>query len=91
MAVDAAGNVVIADGGNHRVRVVAARTGSFYGQPMTAGDIYTIAGNGTTGFTGDGGPATGASLNQPVGITLTSTGQVIVADMSNNRTRVISP
>ncbi len=71
--------------------MVAARTGTFYARPMTAGDIYTIAGNGTTGFTGDGGPATSASLNQPVGIALTSTGQVIVADMSNNRTRVISP
>jgi len=57
---------------------------------MAAGDIYTIAGNGAAGFTGDGGPATSASLNQPVEIALTSTDQVIVADMSNNRTRVIS-
>ena len=73
-----------------RVQVVAASAGSFYGQPMTAGDIYTIAGNGTPGFTGDGGPATSASPQPARGIALTGTGQVIVADMSNNRTRVIS-
>ena len=37
-------------------------TGTFYGQAMTAGDIYTVAGNGTGGFSGDGGPATTAEL-----------------------------
>jgi hypothetical protein len=59
--VDAAGNVAVADSGNARVRVVAVRTGTFYGQHMTAGDIYTIAGNGADGigarFSGDGGAA----------------------------------
>ena len=49
MAVDSAGNLLIADTGNHRVRVVAASTGTFYGQAMTAGHIYTVAGNGTGG------------------------------------------
>ena len=43
MAVDAAGNVLIADTANDRVRVVASATGTFYGQAMTAGDIYTLA------------------------------------------------
>ena len=47
VAVDGAGNLLIADTGNDRIRVVAASTGTFYGQPMTAGDIYTVAGNGT--------------------------------------------
>ena len=65
VAADAAGNLVIADTSNHRIRVVAASTGTFYGQAMTAGDIYTVAGNGTTGFSGDGGPATNAELNAP--------------------------
>src|SRR4029077_5882185 len=46
VAVDAAGNLLIADHDNNRVRVVAYRTGTFYGQPMTAGHIYTVAGNG---------------------------------------------
>ena len=45
--MDAAGNLLIADAGNDRVRVVAAHNGTFYGQTMTAGGIYTVAGNGT--------------------------------------------
>src|SRR5438552_1756134 len=61
-AVDSSGNVLIADAGNARVRVVAARTGTFYGRAMTAGDIYTVAGDGSYGFSGDGGPATSAEL-----------------------------
>ncbi len=55
LAVDAAGNVLIADSANQRIRVVAAVTGTYYGQAMTAGDIYTVAGDGHTGFAGDGG------------------------------------
>jgi hypothetical protein len=45
------------------VRVVAARTGSFCGKAMTADDIYTVAGDGTSGFAGDGGPAIMAELS----------------------------
>ena len=56
MALDAAGNLLIADSGHYRVRVVAHKTGTFYGQSMTAEHIYTIAGTGTFGYTGDGGP-----------------------------------
>ena len=47
LAIDGAGNVIFADTGDDRVRLVAVSTGSFYGQQMTAGDIYTIAGTGT--------------------------------------------
>ena len=46
LAVDAAGSVLVADTGNDRVRLVAAKTGTFYGQAMTAGHIYTVAGDG---------------------------------------------
>ena len=60
---DHAGNLVLADDENNRVRVVAARTGTFYGVHMTADHIYTVAGNGTVGFSGDGGPATAAEFS----------------------------
>ena len=89
-AVDGAGNLVIADSANDRVRVVAAGTGTFYGQAMTAGDIYTVAGNGTTGFSGDGGLATGAALDSPRGVTVDGAGNLVIADRGNNRVRVVA-
>jgi trimeric autotransporter adhesin len=89
-AVDAAGNLVIADGANDRVRVVAAGDGTFYGQAMTAGNIYTVAGNGTTGFSGEGGPATSAELDSPRGVTVDGAGNLVIADRGNNRVRVVA-
>jgi trimeric autotransporter adhesin len=88
VAFDAAGNLVIADTDNNRVRVVAARTGTFYGRAMTAGDIYTVAGDGTKGYSGDGGPATSAELNEPFGVAFDAAGNLVIAD--NNRVRVVA-
>ncbi len=90
VAVDAAGNLLIADAGNERVRVVAASTGTFYGQAMTAGDIYTVAGDGTFGFSGDGGPATSAELNGPAGVAVDAAGNLLIADTGNERVRVVA-
>jgi secreted PhoX family phosphatase len=90
VAVDAHGNLLIAATGNSRVRVVAATTGTFYGQTMTAGDIYTIAGNGHRGFSGDGGPATSAAIFNPAGVTVDAAGNVVIADTENNRVRVVA-
>ncbi len=90
MAVDAAGNLVIADTANNRVRVVAATTGTFYGQAMTAGDIYTIAGDGSAGGSGDGGPATSAELNQPDRVAVDGAGNLVIADYYNERVRVMA-
>ena len=90
VTVDAAGNLVIADTDNQRVRVVAASTGTFYGQPMTTGDIYTVAGNGTRGFSGDGGPATNAELAYPDGVAMDGAGNLVIADTGNNRVRVVA-
>jgi hypothetical protein len=90
VAADAAGNLVLADTGNNRIRVVAAATGTFYGQQMTAGDSYTIAGTGTAGYTGDGNPAVRAGLNGPQGLTVDGSGNVVVADTGNYRVRVIA-
>jgi hypothetical protein len=53
-AVDGAGDLAIADSSNNRVRVVAVKSGTFYGVAVTAGDICTIAGNGNYGYSGNG-------------------------------------
>jgi hypothetical protein len=90
VTLDSSGNVLISDEGNNRVRVVAATTGTFYGRSMTAGDIYTIAGTGGNGFSGDGGPATGAKLSAPAGLATDSAGNVLIADMGNSRVRVVA-
>jgi hypothetical protein len=89
LALDSAGNLVLTDGGN-RVRVVAATSGTFYGQAMTAGDIYTVAGTGTAGSTGDGGPATAADIWGPEGLAIDGSGSVVFADSQNQRVRVVA-
>jgi hypothetical protein len=66
LAVDAAGNLVFSDSDNQRVRVVAEKTGTFYGQAMKAGNIYTVAGCGDAcASLASGIPATTAQLIDP--------------------------
>src|SRR5215467_1921577 len=90
VAIDGAGNLLIGDDSNNRVRVVAGHNGTFYGRAMTAGHIYTVAGDGTGGFAGDGGPAAGAELFAPLGVTVDSAGNLVIADNSNGRVRVVA-
>jgi hypothetical protein len=90
VGLDAAGNVLIAASYGERVRVVAAKTGRFYGQAMTVGDIYTVAGNGKQGFSGDGGTATAAKLNTPLRVTVDTPGNVLISDSFNQRLRVLA-
>jgi uncharacterized protein YheU (UPF0270 family) len=90
VAADGAGNLVIADALHNRVRVVAARSGTFYGQKMTAGDIYTVAGDGRSGYSGDGGPATAAELGTPSGVAVDGAGNLLITDSGNNRVRVVA-
>jgi len=90
LALDPSGNLLIADSLDSVARVVAARAGTFYGQAMKAGDIYTIAGTGTTGFSGDGGPATAAKLDGPFGPATDQAGNVVFADRLNQRVRVVA-
>jgi uncharacterized protein (TIGR03437 family) len=78
VAVDAAGNLYIADGGNNRIRKVSN------------GIITTVAGNGNSGFSGDGGPAVNASLAFPNGIAVDSAGNLFMADTGNSRIRRVS-
>ena len=88
--MDAAGNVLIADFENNQVRVVAASTGTFYGQAMTAGDIYTIAGKRKAGFAGDGGPARRAYLDGPRSVAENAAGNLLISDWGNSRIRMIT-
>ena len=79
IAVDAAGNVYISDSQNHRIRKVTP-----------TGHISTLAGTGNSGYSGDGGPATAAKLNFPIGIALDAAGNVYFADASNHRIRKVT-
>src|SRR5437870_3340162 len=80
IAVDSSGNLFIADAGNERIRRVDATTGI----------ITTVAGNGTAGFSGDGGPAIGAGLFRPAGIAVDSSGNLFIGDSVNDRIRRVN-
>ena len=79
VALDAAGNLFIADQGNFRVRQVAVDTGI----------ITTVAGTGTHGFSGDGGPATDAQLSVSYGVALDAAGNLFISDTGNKRVRAV--
>jgi sugar lactone lactonase YvrE len=80
VAVDAAGNIYIADMGNHRIRII--RTGGNV--------ITTAAGTGTAGFSGDGGAATAAQLQFPFGVAVDGAGNLYIADTFNGRLRKVA-
>jgi uncharacterized protein (TIGR03437 family) len=80
VALDAAGNLFVADTGNHRVRKI---------DPL--GGIATVAGNGDTTFGGDGGPAAGAGLSGPRGVAVDTAGNLYIADTGHNRIRKVTP
>jgi trimeric autotransporter adhesin len=90
VAVSSSGNFVFADQVNNRIRLVPAKSGTFFGRRMRAGDIYTIAGDGHPGFRGDRGPGTRAMLRQPAGVALDRAGNVVLTDTRNNRVRVVA-
>src|SRR5579863_7265849 len=78
VAVDTSGNLYIAESGSHRVRKVSG------------GTITTVAGNGTQGYSGDGGTATSAQLNGPLGLMVTASGDLYIADTGNSVVRKVS-
>jgi len=80
VAVDARGDVYIADSGNHRIRKVGAD-----------GKISTWGGTGEVGSLGDGGPVSKAQLNYPFGLVFDSAGNLYVADTNNHKVRKVTP
>ena len=79
MAVDASGNLYIADTQNSRIRKV-----------RLDGTITTVAGTGQDGFSGDGGPATDAQLSSPEGVAVDASGNLYIADRFNSRIRKVA-
>lgn len=78
LSADSNGNLYIADTGNQRIRKISS-----------SGIVSTVAGNGTAGFSGDGGPATQAQLNSPFGVAVDPSGNVYIADTFNSRVRMV--
>jgi uncharacterized protein (TIGR03437 family) len=81
VTLDAAGNLYICDSSNHDIRRVN----------LASGIITAYAGNGQPAFTGDGGPATAASLQFPLGMAWDKSGNLYIADAGNNCIRRVSP
>ena len=77
---DTSGNLIFSDYANHRIRKI-----------NTAGIITTIAGTGTWAYTGDGGPATAATLSRPTGLAIDNIGNLFIVDPDNNCIRKIDP
>ena len=96
LAFDATGDLLIAQAGrgplyhDDAVRFLPASSGTFYGQSMTAGNIYAIAGSGADSFAGDGGPGTAAELAEPTAVAMMPGEDVLIADQDNNRVRLLS-
>jgi uncharacterized protein (TIGR03437 family) len=80
VAIDSAGNIFLADANDHRVRKITPD-----------GMITTVAGDGSPGFRGDGGPASASRLNTPYGVAVDSAGNLYIADLGNNRVRNVAP
>jgi uncharacterized protein (TIGR03437 family) len=80
VALDGAGNLFFSETYGHRVRKVSPD-----------GIITTVAGTGTAGVSGDGGPATSAQLNGPDGVALDAAGNLYIADVYNSRIRLVTP
>jgi sugar lactone lactonase YvrE len=79
VAVDGSGNLFVAELDGNRIRRIS-----------TSGDTNSVAGTGTQGFSGDGGPATAAQMNAPTGVAVDAAGDLFIADYGNGRVRRIS-
>jgi sugar lactone lactonase YvrE len=83
LAIDAAGDIYIADGSANTVYAV-------YSVISNGTNIYPVLGTGTAGYTGDGGPSTAATINAPLAIALDGSSDLFVADSANNALREVT-
>ena len=90
VAVDAAGDLFIADTANCRLRVLPVAAGTLFGQGVTAGHLFTVAGTGICGSAGQGGPLRAAQLWDPVAVAVDVSGDVLVAD-SGDQSVLLAP
>ncbi len=97
LALDSAGNLYIADEADDKIRVVnmGSTTATLLGVVVGAGDIATVAGNGTpcanpTSACGDGGSPLAANLNMPQGVGFDSNGNLYIADTRDDRIRMVT-
>lgn len=81
LALDAYGNLFIADSGNNAIRMVSASTG----------EIQTIAGTGSAGYSGDGASPSNAQLSAPLAVAVDEDGVVYIADTGNSAIRIVTP
>lgn len=90
MTIDTQGNIYLADSADNEVRVIYA-AGKVTGLPNNpeVGRIYVIAGGGTAGSNGDGGPALSAQLNGPSSVAVDSSGNIYIADAANQAVRLL--
>jgi protein gp37 len=90
--VDGSGNIFVADTYNSVIRVVNPRTQpvTIAGVAIQPGDIQTVAGNGTAGYSGDGGAPTSAELFQPQSVFVDGSGNIFIADTGNSAIRVVN-
>jgi hypothetical protein len=90
VGLDPDGDIFIADSDNDRIREVidSASASAAFGLPI--GDIITVAGDGTSGTSGNGGPATRAELDGPTAVAVDGLGDVFIADQSNNVVREVN-
>jgi hypothetical protein len=90
LAVGPDGNLYLDDAGSDLVAVLALSSGHVFGQSVTGDDLYVVAGDGSRGDAGNGGPALAASLDGPSAIALDAAGDLFLSDAAENDVRAVT-